>query len=71
MSKSAFNIAGAAEEYSVSDKKIRAAIKAGTLKAKRAGRIDRPGSPDHNEGTGEYLISAAALAAWFESLADA
>lgn len=64
-SKIAFRIKEAAEAYSVSDKKIRAAIHDGSLKAKRAGKLE------NGEGVGEYLISADALSKWFDSLVDA
>lgn len=57
MSKTAFDIEGAAEEYSVSATYIRRAIKAGDLPAKRVGK--------------KYSIAAKALAAWWEALPDA
>lgn len=66
--KLAYKIREAAEAYGVSDKKIRAAIAAGTLKAKRAGKVETDGRV---EGVGEYLISAKALQDWFDGLVDA
>lgn len=55
--KAAYDLPGAASEYSVSETYIRRAIKAGDLPAKRVGK--------------KFSIPAAALAAWYESLPDA
>lgn len=51
----------AAKAAGVSLDTIRRAINAGHLRAKRTGP----------EGGGKYLVSADALRAWFEQLADA
>lgn len=51
----------AAAECRVSEKTIARAINTGKLRAKRTGE----------NGGGKYLISRAALDAWFEGLVDA
>lgn len=61
MSAKAYKIPSAAEAYGVSQATIKRAIAKGTLRAKRSGE----------NGGGHHLISADALEAWFESLADA
>ena len=52
-----YNMRGAAEAVSVSDKTLRAAIRAGTLKARAL-------------GPRKFLIEEAALMAWFASLPE-
>lgn len=51
----------AAEAMGVSKDTITRAVNAGDLRAKRTGE----------NGGGKYLISAAALVAWFDKLQDA
>lgn len=56
-----FDLKTAAAECSVSIDTLKLAIEEGTLRAKRSGKA----------GGGKYLVTVAALNAWFETLVDA
>lgn len=55
----------AAEAVGVSEDTIKKSVASGALKAKRSARND------DGDGVGKYLISHAALMAWFDALPDA
>lgn len=61
----AYDKRGAAEACGVSEDTIKKAIGAGHLKAKRSA------TNEDGDGVGKYLILAADLTVWLESLADA
>lgn len=65
MSPLAYDKRQAAEACGVSEDTIKKAIAAGGLRAKRSG------TNEDGDGVGKYLITAGALTAWLESLADA
>lgn len=60
-----FNLKQAAAVSGVSPDLIEMAVRSGRLAAKRSG-LDKAGNP-----AGLYLVSAKALDAWFDDLADA
>ncbi len=65
MTKLSYTIPEAAVATGFGEKKIRLAVRAGDLRAKR-GAKDKDG-----EGVGQIVILAGALQSWLEGLADA
>lgn len=65
MTRIAYTISEAADSTGVSERTIERAINAGALKAKKTSR-NTDGDP-----VGKRLVSARALADWFDSLPDA
>lgn len=67
--KISLNAAEAAEAVGLKEATIKAAVRAGQLRAKRSGRSKREGR--EGDGVGNYLIAVDDLRAWFEGLPDA
>jgi hypothetical protein len=65
MSKLAYSLFEAAEATGLSEDSLKQAIRRGDLKAKRSARSE------DGDGVGKYILTATALNAWLDGLADA
>jgi hypothetical protein len=63
--KLAYSLLEAADATGLSEDSLKQAIRRGDLKAKRSARSE------DGDGVGKYILTASALNAWLDGLADA